>query len=122
MRWALAAALLLLAGSRAGAEDAPTYKCAYKGGVVYSQVPCNGAEQLNAPRKRVNVRYESPPQDRATLARRSRLTEEARQECVALDKRLPEQELELKAKGDALTLQDEMPLVFNKKKYRELGC
>lgn len=123
MRWETAlAATLLLVATQAGAQETPTYKCAYKGGVVYTQVPCSGGKELGTPRKRVNVRYETPPQDRATIARRSKLSAEARQECVALDERMPEQERELKAKGDAMTLQDEMPLVFNRKRYRELGC
>lgn len=122
MRWETAlAATLLLAATQAGAQDTPTYKCAYKGGVVYTQIPCNGAQEIGAPKKRVNVRYESPPQDRATIARRAKLSAEEKEECVALEQRMPEQERELKAKGDA-TLQDEMPLVFNKKRYRELGC
>jgi hypothetical protein len=77
---------------------------------------------MNQPKPRVNVRYERPSQDRATAARRATLTAEARQECRALDARLREQEAGVKARGDAVTLEDEMPLVRSKKRYRELKC
>lgn len=121
VRWVLAAALLA-AATQATADDVPTYKCGARGGVVYSEKPCAGGRQLNAPKPRVNVRYEAPPQDRAKAARRARLTEEARSECTTLDGRLREQEGEFRAKGAAATLQDEMPLVHSKKRFRELGC
>ena len=120
MRWAIA--LFALAGLQAPvqAQDTAMYKCYSKGGVVYSQLPCG--KPLNQPRPRVNVRYETPSQDRAKAARRAPLTAEARQECSALDTRLREQEAEFKAKGDAAAIQDEMPLVRSKKRFRELKC
>lgn len=121
VRWVLAATVLA-AATQANAEDVPTYKCGSRNGVVYSEKPCAGGRQLNTPKPRVNVRYEAPPQDRARAARRAGLTEDARAECTTLDGRLREQEGEFRAKGAAATLQDEMPLVHSKKRFRELGC
>jgi hypothetical protein len=125
VRWGMtmAAALLAAAIAPAQAQDTPTYKCVARGGrVIYSQIPCAGARQLGGEKKRVNVKYEAPSQERATIARRAQLSVAQRQECTALDVRLKEQERELKAKGPAATLQDEMPLVHNKKRFRELHC
>jgi hypothetical protein len=102
--------------------NAPTYKCWRRGEVMYSQLPCAGGKPIGGTKPRVNVRYETPPQDRAKAARRGMLTAEAREECTALDARLHSQEQELKIKGPAATLQDEMPLVQSKKRYRELKC
>ena len=122
LRWesALAAAVLLACAQvQAQEQDTPAYRCGKRS---YTQVPCaEGQQPINAPKKRVNVRYESPSQDRATAARRAKLSAEERQECVSLEQRMSDQDRELKAKANA-TLQDEMPLVFNKKRYRELGC
>ncbi len=56
------------------------------------------------------------------IARRAPLTPEARHECSALDHTLVEQEGALKAKGGAATIEDEMPLVRSKKRFRELRC
>ena len=50
------------------------------------------------------------------------LSPEERQECSALDARLANEQAMLKAKGDAATLQDEMPLVRSQKRYRQLHC
>ncbi len=112
----------LQAADHAGAQS-PTYKCVQGKRVVYSQTICAGARQLGGDgRKRVSVRYEAPPQDRAKAARRGQLTEEARHECTALDARMPEQEAELKAMGSAATIHDEMPLVSSRKRFRQLGC
>ena len=126
-RWGivLAAVAVLHIACEAHAQDAsspPTYKCVRRGGVTYSQLPCTGGKTIGGAKPRVNVRYETPPQDRAKAARRAELTAEARHECTSLDARLREQEHELKAKGDAATLHDEMPLVQSKKRYRELKC
>lgn len=127
MRWAtVLAALAALWASWAQAQEAasgaPAYKCVRRGEIVYSQAPCTGGKPIGGPKPRVNVRYETPPQDRAKAARRGVLTAEARQECTALDARLHAQEQELKGKGNAATIQDEMPLVQSKKRYRELKC
>lgn len=130
MRWAGALAVAgLVAATHAAAQqapdaDGPTYKCWVRGKVVYSQTVCNGKKvsEGSAPKPRVNVRYEAPPQDRAKAMRRGQLEATARAECSTLDGRLRQQEAEFKAKGDAATLQDEMPLVHSKKRYRELGC
>lgn len=125
IRWGFVAGVLLLAHvADASAQGAPAYKCISRGKVVYTQVPCRaGAKPVGTDgRPRVNVRYESPPQDRAVAARRAPLPPAARQECSALDYRLREQEGELKAKGSTATLQDEMPLVHSKKRFRELKC
>ena len=120
VRWG--AVMFALAGLQAPvqAQDTAVYKCYSKRGVVYSQLPCG--KPIDQAKPRVNVRYETPSQDRAKAARRAPLTAEARQECSALDTRMREQEAEVKAKGDAAVIQDEMPLVRSKKRYRELKC
>lgn len=123
VRWgiALLAVAVLQVPRDAGAQDTPMYKCHSKGGVLYTHVPC-GKALNNGGKPRVNVRYETPSQDRAKIARRSTLSEEARQECGALDQRMQAQEADLQARGDAATLDDEMPLVRSRKRYRELKC
>jgi hypothetical protein len=118
----MAAAWLLLAASPAHAQNTPTYKCVSKGRVVYSQIPCPGGRELGVAGPRRTDKHKAPPQDRATIARRSRLSPEDKQECKALDERLKQQEGELKAMGASATLQDEMPLVKNKQRFRELRC
>jgi hypothetical protein len=127
IRWGtvLAAFAALHVACEVHAEDStgtPTYKCVRRGEVVYSQLPCTGGKLVGGGKPRVNVRYETPPQDRAKAARRGMLSEAARQECTALDARLHAQEQELKARGDEATLGDEMPLVQSKKRFRELKC
>jgi hypothetical protein len=117
----MAGAWLLLA-AQVQAQDTPTYKCASKGRVVYTQIPCPGGRTLGAAGPRRTDKHQAPPQDRATIARRARLSPEEKQECKALDARLKQQEGELKAIGASATLQDEMPLVKSKQRYRELRC
>lgn len=125
-RWAgmLVAAGLMAASQAVVADNTPAYKCMRGGTVTYSQAPCSAASKPLGEngKPRVNVRYEAPPQDRAKAARRAQLSEEARGECTALEGTMRAQEGQIKAKGDALTLQDEMPLVHSKKRFRELGC
>ena len=125
IRWGLVMVALLLAQlPDAAAQGRPTYKCIRGGKVVYTQIPCRaGAKPLGEDgRPRVNVRYQSPPQDRAVAARRGPLSVAARKECSALDHTLRDEEQGLKAKGSAATLEDEMPLVRAKKRFRELKC
>jgi hypothetical protein len=117
----LAAAALLLASAGAQAQTA-AYKCVSRGTVVYSQVPCPGARAVNQRTSGRTDKWKAPPQDRATIARRAPLSPQEREECTALDARLVEQAQMVKAKGEALTLDDEMPLVRSKKRYRELHC
>jgi hypothetical protein len=112
---------LLFAAARAAA-DQPTYKCVQKSRVTYTQLPCPGGKQLGMAPVRRTDRSRPVPQDRAVVARRAALSPEDRWECKALDGRLREQAAELKAKGEAVTLQDEMPLVQSRKKYREMRC
>lgn len=125
IRWGfMVGVLALLHAGHASAQGGAAYKC-YRGGrVVYTQIPCAaGTKPLGENGKpRVNVRYQSPPQDRAVIAKRAPLSVEARQECSTLDHTLREQEMELKAKGGGATVQDEMPLVRSKKRFRELKC
>ena len=123
IRWGIALGALVLAHAGEASAGA-TYKCMQRGKVVYTQIPCAaGAKPLGEDGKpRVNVRYETPPQTRAVIAKRAPLTPEARQECSALDHTLAEQEGALKSKGGAATLDDEMPLVRSKKRFRELKC
>ena len=120
MRWGIPLLALVAMQAHGQSGDTPIYKCRAKGEVVYTYVPCGKA--LDQGKPRVNVRYETPSQDRAKIARRSVLSAEARQECTALDARMHEQEAEFKSKGAAATLEDEMPLVRSKKRYRELKC
>jgi hypothetical protein len=124
MRWGMASAGLLALAFACGAQaqETPAYKCVSKGRVVYSQIPCAGARPIGSARPRVNVRYETPSQDRAKIARRATLSEAERHECTGLDARLRDQEAEVRSRGDAATLQDEMPLVHTRKRYRELKC
>ncbi len=117
----LAAATLWLAAAPATAQ-ATTYKCATAGATIYSDRPCTGARPLEKKKPHRTDRRRPVPQDRATIARRAVLSEEARAECRQLDTRLVQQQAEIKAKGDAATLEDEMPLVFTKRRFRELRC
>jgi hypothetical protein len=116
------AAAWLLAAAPAHAQDTPTYKCVSRGRVVYTQMPCVGGRELGAARPPRTDKHKAPPQDRAVIARRARLAPEEKQECRSLDLRLKEQERDLKAMGASATLQDEMPLVKNKQRYRDLRC
>ena len=118
----LAGGLVLLAALPAAAVDAAPYKWGSGGRVVYTQVPCPGGRQVGGSAHRETDRYRVPSQDRARIARRAVLTPQARKQCGVLDVQLREQRAALKAKGEAATLQDEMPLVHSKKQYRELGC
>lgn len=126
IRWgtAFAAVVALGAACNVSGQENPTYKCVARGRVVYTQIPCSGgAKPMGAAGKpRVNVRYDAPPQDRAVAAKRASLSPGERHECSGLDQRLHEQETELKAKGAAATLDDEMPLVRSRKRFRELKC
>jgi hypothetical protein len=114
----LGAAGLLLAGICAHAVE-PAYKCGLNS---YTYVPCPGGREIGVPHKHQTERSRAVPQDRAVIAKRAVLSPEDRQECKALDVRLREQQAGLKAKGEAATLQDEMPLVQSKKRFRELRC
>lgn len=114
----LAAAALLLAATGAPAQT-PAYKC---GNGSYSDRPCSGGKVVGAGSTRSTDKSKPVPQDRATIARRATLTEEERAECRTLDAKKLELETALKAKGDAVTLQDEMPLVFTIRRQRELRC
>jgi hypothetical protein len=116
-----AAALMAMAGASHAQVD-PAYKCWSRSGVTYTQVPCPGGRQVGATVRASTDKARPVPQDRARIAKRAVLTEEERQECRALDASLVEQETELRAKGDGATLEDEMPLVHSKKRYRELRC
>jgi hypothetical protein len=117
----LAAGLLLLLAA-GGAEAAqPVYKCGGRNGVTYTHVPCSGAREV-APNRQRASRNAKPPQDRAKAARRAQLSKEDRQECTGLDRTLKEQEAFVKARGSALTDDDERPLVKAKLRYRELRC
>lgn len=123
--WTVAMLLALVAGD-AYAQAQPTYKCvgrtnAGRTSVTYTHVPCTGGSELGA-KRRVTDKAVPPPQDRATLARRATLSPEDKQECRALDARIGEQKMVLKARGDTVTLQDEMPLVHNQRRYRDLRC
>jgi Domain of unknown function (DUF4124) len=122
-RWlgATGAALLLLLAAQGSAQGA-TYKCGSRNGVTYTDVPCTGGRNLSQGQARSSPRHATPPQDRAKLARRAELEPEVRQQCAALDSRLRELDVLVKAKGDMVTPDDERPLVQGKLRYRELRC
>lgn len=115
---ALLAALFIAATGTAAAQD-EAYRC---GAHSYSDVPCPGGSEVGVRHPHETDRWRVPPQTRAVIARRAGLSPEDRQECYALDARMRDQQKALKAKGAAATLQDEMPLVGSKKRYRELHC
>lgn len=98
------------------------FKCVARGSVTYTQVPCPGAREVRATTPRRTDKTQPVPQDRAKIARRATLSAEEREECRALDARLVEQRATLKALGDSVTLQDEMPMVQTQKRLRELRC
>lgn len=116
------AAALLLGAAADQAQGTPMYKCGHRDGVTYSQVPCPGGRQLGVSAPSRTDKRRPVPQDRATIARRAVLTAEERQECKVLDRRLVEQAAQLEARGESVTLDDEMPLVRSKKRFRELHC
>jgi hypothetical protein len=117
---AVAAALVTCAWPVAAQEAA--YRCGTRGSVTYSQVPCPGGRVVGQYAAHASDKWKTPPQDRAVLARRAQLSPEDRQECRVLDGRVREQQHALQVQGAAATLQDEMPLVESKKRFRELGC
>ncbi|RYF35991.1 MAG: hypothetical protein EOO25_21630 [Comamonadaceae bacterium] len=117
----LAAATLWLAASPLHAQDT-AYKCSSRGGTTYADRPCPGGRVLGPAGPRRIDKARAVPQDRARIARRAALSEADRAECKALDAKLAGQKAELKAKGDAVTLDDEMPMVFTQKRFRELHC
>lgn len=114
------AVLAALGASPAGAQEQPqAWRC---GARTYSQVPCAGGRAVGVRPHRVTDKSRPPPQDRAVAAKRAVLTPEERKECRALDVELRDRERQLRARGDAVTLDEEMPLVRAKKRFRELKC
>jgi hypothetical protein len=128
---ATAAGLLLTASGVALSQDHPNiqqgnyqqpiYKCAAGDSVTYSHVPCPGAKAVGVESKTA-TRYATPPQDRAKLMRRAELTASVREECENLDAAITREQASLKAKGPAVTITDEQPLVKSKLRARELRC
>lgn len=118
------AACLALTGLACGPAVAapPTFKCVNTSGVTYSQMPCPGGRELAPAGRRVTDKSVPPPQDRATLARRATLSADEKKECRTLDGTMRDQQAQLKSRGDRVTIEDEMPLVRNQKRYREIGC
>lgn len=104
-----------------GNYQQPIFRCASGGGVTYSHVPCPGGKEIGAETKAA-ARYSTPPQDRAKAMRRAELTASVRQECEGLDATIQREQASLKAKGDAVTITDEQPLVKSKLRARELRC
>jgi hypothetical protein len=119
-RWIKGALLVLaaLAASQAGAQM-QVYRC---GARTYSQAPCPGGRLVGVTPHHVTDKSKPPPQDRAVAAKRAVLAPEERQECRALDVRLRDEQRSLRAKGEAVTIDDEMPLVRAQKRFRELRC
>jgi hypothetical protein len=119
--WLIVLSGLLFAVAEADADSTP-YKCVNKRGVTYSEVPCPGGKPMGVAPVRHTERSAPVPQDRAVIAKRATLSPEDRQECKELDVRLREQQAEVKAKGPDVTIQDELPLVQSRKKFREMRC
>lgn len=122
---AFGAVLAAPAGAQQQADAASTdtaYRCATREGVTYSQVPCPGGRRVGPGVRRVTDKWKPPPQDRAVAAKRARLSAGDRQECARLDRGMADEERMLKTRGEAATLDDEMPLVRMKKQFRELRC
>jgi hypothetical protein len=118
--WMKGALLVLAAlGTSQQLARAEAWRC---GPHTYSQAPCPGGRPVGAKPHRVTDKSKAPPQDRAVAARRARLTPAERQECRGLDVQLRDEERALRARGEAATLEDEMPLVRAKKRFRELRC
>ena len=118
----LAASLAMVLAHGPAHAQKPTYRCADRSGVTYTEKPCLDGRVVSPSGRRVTDKSVPPPQDRATLARRATLSADEKQECRTLDKTMRDQQAQLKARGDAVTIEDEMPLVRNKKRYREVGC
>jgi len=120
-RWIRGAlfALAALAATQAGAQAAGVWRCGTRS---YSQLPCTGGRAVGVAPHRVTDKARVPPQDRAVAARRAVLAPGQRQECRALDVQLRDEQAALRARGEAATLDDEMPLVRAKKRFRELRC
>ena len=104
------------------AQDAPVYKCAGKGQVTYSQVPCAGAKVLGATPPKAAASREPVSQDRAKLHARAQLAPEVLQQCTELDDKIRDEQETLKAKGDAVKPSDESTLVRLRMKQKELRC
>ena len=118
---ACAGAAMLLLAVPAHAQNT-AYKCPSGKTATYSDLACTGGQPVGAAGPRKTDKATPVPQDRAKIARRARLTPEQRAECKSLDDKQLEQEGFLKAKGKDATLEDEMPLVFTRKRLRELRC
>lgn len=113
----LAALALLMAG---GASADPAYKC---GARTYSDKPCTGGRPVGASRPaRQSGRYAVPPQDRAFLANRARLSPENRRACEALDVELRDLGAALRKLPHEPTPTEEKPWLQTKQKYRDLHC
>ena len=117
-RW-IRGALAVFAALAAAQVLAQAYRC---GPHTYSQVACPGGRVVGVRPHRVTDKSRPPPQDRAVAAKRAVLTPAERRECRALDAQMRADERMLRSRGEAATLQDEMPLVARKKRFRELGC
>ena len=113
----------LLAAPAQAQSVANTYKCQdAKGKIVYSEKPCVGGKDLNEAKVKADARKETPPQDRARLANRAKLSPETLQKCDALAGTIKDQEAALKAKAPPLNPEDERPLTQSRKEYREMKC
>jgi hypothetical protein len=116
----LAASVLALAASQAGAQAA--YKCATRNGVTYSQVPCPGAREVGAPRIKTTDHNATPSQDRAHRVQRASLPPEKQKECKALDATLLEEQATLAKLPQPPTAAEEKGLLNAKMQYRKLHC
>src|SRR4051812_47814301 len=116
----LAAGVLVLAASQAGAQAA--YKCATRNGVTYSQVPCPGAREVGAARVSTTDRNATPSQDRAHRVQRASLPPEKQKQCAALDTTLTEEQAALARLPQPPTAAEEKGLLNAKMQYRKLHC
>jgi hypothetical protein len=116
----LAAGVLVLAASQAGAQAA--YRCATSKGVTYSQVPCPGAREVAAPRAGKTDRNAVPSQDRAHRVQRASLPPETQKQCKGLDTTLAEEQATLAKLPQPPTPAQEKGLLNAKMQYRKLHC
>ncbi len=124
-KWAAVAAglcaMALAQGSAPSDGQPPVYKCGSRHAPTYTHVPCNGGRALGR-QARQSDRYATPSQDRAKLVRRAGLAPEVRKQCEALDEDLRALEILVRARGDAVTPDEERPLVQGRLRYRQLRC
>ena len=120
--WIYAACAAFSLPLAAQAQDPPVYKCAGKGEITYSHVPCPGAKVVGETPPKPAASREVVSSDRAKLHARAQLPPDVRQQCSELDGKIHDEQEALKAKGEGVTPAEEGVLVRLRIKAKELGC